>query len=177
MWMLRWLIIIIKKRAQIVCRSMIKNTWCNIVFLSYFSLPLCVYGVYPHQAAVGPDWVLIPVSFFSFFLSVHCSLHCPLLVQQLLFPNKHSESSQACLKDFITTNFIITAHPPFPAEEEERWWKGRAAVGSTFFFFFLKEQDSKQRPPPKKSPKTPISEWVYSVPLQIEYSRITLRVA
>lgn len=46
-----------------------------------------------------------------------------------------------------------------------------------FFFFFLKEQDSKQRPPPKKSPKTPISEWVYSVPLQIEYSRITLRVA
>lgn len=50
-----------------------------------------------------------------------------------------------------------------------------------FFFFFLKEQDSKQRPPPKKSPKTPISESVYYrkdvIPLQIEYSRITLRVA
>lgn len=77
-----------------------------------------MYGVYLHQAAVGPDWVLIPVSFFFFF---KCALFITLSPpsQQLLFPNKHSESSQACLKDFITTNFIITAHPPFPAEEEE----------------------------------------------------------
>lgn len=48
----------------------------------------------------------------------------------------------------------------------------RESSSRKHFFFFLKEQDSKQRPPPKKSPKTPISEWVYYrkdvIPLQIK---------
>lgn len=102
---------------------------------------------------LGPD----PCFLFSFF---KCALFITLSPpsQQLLFPNKHSESSQACLKDFITTNFIITAHPPFPAEEEEHWWKGRAAVGSTFLFFLKKNRIVNNVPPQKVSKNS--HQWV-----------------